>query len=75
MTASWKETTLPMIFSKYKLDEIYNSDEFRLFYFFLCNLTSHSIFDLRPAYRENSKIRLTRMAAANAMGDIQQMLS
>ena len=32
MIASWKETTLPTILSKYKLDQIYNADEFGLFY-------------------------------------------
>ena len=32
MTAPWKETTLPTILSKYKLDEIYNADEFGLFF-------------------------------------------
>ena len=32
MTAPWKETTLPTILSKYELDEIYNADEFGLFF-------------------------------------------
>ena len=31
MTAPWKETTLPTILSKYN-DEIYNADEFGLFF-------------------------------------------
>ena len=37
--------------------------------FFVCNLISHLIFDLRLAQEENRKIRLTGMAAANATGD------
>ena len=41
ITAPWKETTLPTILSKYKLDEIYNAREFGLF--FVCNLISHLI--------------------------------
>ena len=48
MTAPWKETTLPTILSKYKLDEIYNADEFGLF--FVCSrIISHSILDLSLA--------------------------
>ena len=33
MTAPWKETALPTILSKYKLEEIYDANEFGLFYF------------------------------------------
>ncbi|XP_047144622.1 tigger transposable element-derived protein 4-like [Hydra vulgaris] len=32
MTKPWKETALPTILSRYKLDEIYNADEFGLFF-------------------------------------------
>ena len=32
MTAPWKETILPTILSKYKLDEVYNADETELFF-------------------------------------------
>ena len=32
MTTQWKETTLPTILSRYKLVEIYNADEFGLFF-------------------------------------------
>ena len=32
MTAPWKKTTLPKILSKYRLDKIYNADEFGLFF-------------------------------------------
>ena len=37
--------------------------------FFVCNLISHLIFDLRLAQGENSKIRLTGMTVANATGN------
>ena len=32
MTASWSETYFPIILSKYELKDIYNADEFGLFY-------------------------------------------
>ena len=31
-TSSWSETTLPTILSNYKLEDIFNVDEFGLFY-------------------------------------------
>ena len=68
MTAPWDETTLPTILSKYKLDEIYNADEFGLFYRVQPNKSLH----LRSEDcigGKHSKIRLTGMAAANATGD------
>ena len=68
MTAPWKETTLPTILSKYKLDEIYNADEFGLF----LRIQPNKSLNLRPESctgGKHSKIRLTGMAAANATGD------
>ena len=32
MVAGWNETTLPTLLSNYGLENIYNADEFRLFY-------------------------------------------
>ena len=32
MVAPWEQTTLPFILSKYDLNQIYNADEFGLFY-------------------------------------------
>ena len=53
---------------KYKLDEIYNAGEFGLFFRMqpnkLLNLQSEACTG-----RKRSKIRLTGMAAANAVGD------
>lgn len=31
MTSSWYETTLPTVLSNYKLEDIFNADEFGLF--------------------------------------------
>ena len=68
MTAPWKETTLPTILSKYKVDEIYNADEFGLFF----RMQLNKSLNLRSeAWRggKQGKIRLTGMVAANATGD------
>ena len=32
MTAPWEETTLPTILARYQLKDIFNADEFGLFY-------------------------------------------
>ena len=37
MTASWKETHLPTVLSKYKLEGIFNTDEFGLLFQALSN--------------------------------------
>ena len=68
MTAPWKETTLPKILSKYKLDEIYNADEFGLFF----RMQPNKSLNLRSEActgGKHSKICLTGIAAANATGD------
>ena len=41
MVASWEETMLPTILSKYKLNQIYNADEFALFYRLQPNKSLH----------------------------------
>ena len=41
MTAPWTETTLPTIFSRYALIDIFNADEFGLFYQSLPSKTMH----------------------------------
>ena len=68
MTTAWKETTLPTILSKYKLDETYNLDEFGLFF----RMQPNKSLNLRSEActgGKHSKFRLTGMAAANATGD------
>ena len=68
MTASWDETTLPTIISNYKLEDIFNADEFGLFYQALPNKTLH-LKSEKCVDGKHSKTRLTGMAAANAVGE------
>lgn len=68
MTASWDETTLPTIISNYKLEDIYNADEFGLFYQALPDKTLH-LKSEKCVGGKHSKTRLTGMAAANAVGE------
>ena len=64
----WDETTLPTILSNHKLEDIFNADEFGLFYQALPNKTLHLKCD-KCVGGKHSKIRLTVMAVANSMGD------
>ena len=57
MIALWKETILPKIISCYALKDIFNADEFGLFYQTLPSISKHS------------KVRLTGAAAGNAFGE------
>ena len=41
MAASWEQTHLPTILSRYELRDIYNADEFGLFYQQVLTKTSH----------------------------------
>ena len=68
MIASWYETSLPTLLSQYKLEDIYNADEFGLFYQCLPNKTFHLKSD-KCSGGKHSKIRITGLAAANAVGD------
>ena len=68
MVASWFETTLPTLLSKYKLEDIFNADEFGLFYQCLPNKTLH-LKSEKCSGGKNSKIRITGLAAANSVGD------
>ena len=68
MTASWEQTTLPTILSSYNLADIYNADEFGLFYQALPERSLH-LKSEKCVGGKHSKIRLTGMAAANALGE------
>ena len=68
MTASWDEITLPTILSNYKLVDIFNADEFGLFYQALPNETLH-LKSEKSVGDKHSKITVTGMVAANAMGE------
>ena len=68
MVNALSETSLTILFSNYDLKDFYNADEFGLFYQFLPNKT----FELKSEKcygGKLSKLRITGMAAANAVGD------
>ena len=66
MTASWFETRLPTILSNYELPDIYNADEFGLFF---QTLPSLHLKDEKCVGGKFSKVRLTGLAAANVNGE------
>ena len=68
MTAPWEETTLPTILARYELKVIFNADEFGLFYEALPSKSLH-FRGKRCAGGKHSKVRLTGMAASNALGE------
>ena len=68
MTASWSETYLPTISSKYELKDIDNDDEFGLFYQALSE-KSFRYKGERFSGSKHSKVRLTGLAAGNATGE------
>ena len=68
MTPSWNETALPTILSKYALRDIYNCDEFGLFYQALPNKTLH-LKGKRCSGGKYRKARLTGLCGANALGE------
>ena len=65
MTNAWNETSLHKTLSRYKLEDIYNADEFGLFYQGLPKKTLHMKGE-KCSGGKHSKIRLTVMAAAGA---------
>ena len=65
MTAPWTETTLPTILSRYPLENIFNADEFGLFFQCLPNKTLH-LKRKKCSSGKHSKVRLTGLAAGNA---------
>ncbi|XP_037779428.1 tigger transposable element-derived protein 4-like [Penaeus monodon] len=68
MSSSWNETTLPTILSNYKLEDIFNADEFGLFYQCLPDKTYHFKGE-KCSEGKKSKVRFTGMAAASAKGE------
>ena len=72
MVAPWNETTLPTLLSKYDLKDIFNTDEFGLFYQCLPNKTYH-FKSQTCSGGKSSKVRLTGMAAGNAIGEKRPM--
>ena len=68
MIDPWKETTLQTILTNYAKTDIYNADEFRLFFKALPKKTLH-LKDEKYNGGKRSKIRVTGLAAANMNGD------
>ena len=68
MTASWEQTTLPTILSSYNLADIYNANEFGLFYQALPE-KSLLLKSEKCVGGKHSTIRLTGRAAANVLGE------
>ena len=67
MVAEWNETTLPTLLSNYSLENVYNADEYGLFYQCLPN-KSYQLKTEICSGAKHSKIRITGLAAANAVG-------
>ena len=67
--APWEQTTLPPILSKYNLNQIYNADEYGLFYCAQPN-KSLQLKNKNCVGGKHSKLRLTALTAANAVGEI-----
>ena len=68
MVAGWWETSLPTLLSNYELKNIYNAEEFGLFYQCIPNKT-YQLKSEKCSGGKLSKIRITGLAAANALGE------
>ena len=68
MIGPWEQTTLPTILPKYDLSQIYNADEFGLFYRPRLNKSRH-LKNENSVGGSHRKLRLTGMTAANAVGE------
>ena len=70
IVAPWEQTTLPTILSKYDLNQVYNADDFGLFYRAQPNKSLH-LKNENYGGGKHSKLRLTGLTAANAVGELQ----
>ena len=68
MTAPWEETTLRTILARYQLKDIFNSDEFGLYYEALPSKSLH-LRCKNCSGGQHSNVRLTGMAVSNTLGD------
>ena len=66
MTVPLEETTLPTMLARYQLKDIFNADEFGLFYEALPSKPLH-FRGKRCSGGKHSKVRLRGMAASNAL--------
>lgn len=67
MTDTWMDKNIANIFSKYKLNGIFNSDKFALFYRLLPNKTNY-LLDKKYSGGEKNKVKLTGVAATSVTG-------
>ena len=68
MVNAWKETSQPTILTHYDLKDIYNADEFGLFYKCMTDKTMPT--QIRKVLRwKVNKIRIISMGVANVVGD------
>ena len=68
MKTSWTEATLPTILSWYALKDIFNADEFSLFYQNLPSKTMHFKGQKYPGGK-HSKVPLAGLAAGSTFGE------
>ena len=68
MVAPWEQTTLPTILSKYDLNQIYNVVKFGLLYR-AQSIKSLHLKNENCVGGEHSKLRVTGLTAANAVGE------
>ena len=66
MTSSWYETTLPTILSYYKLEDMFNDNDFGLFYQYLPDKI-YSLERKKCFGGKKSKLKVIRMTAAIAI--------
>ena len=69
MTSTWGEATLPTILSNYKLEDIFNADEFGLFYQCLPDKTSPQRRKVFRGKKARLNVRLTGLVAVSATGE------
>ena len=72
MIVPWNETTLQTLLSNYKLEDIFNADEFGLFYQCLPSKT-YCLSGRKCSGAENSEVILTGIAAAGATREKLEM--
>ena len=68
MVAGWNETTIPTLLSNYSLENIYNADEFGLFYKCLPDKSYQLTTEKCPGCK-HSKISITSLAVGNVVGN------
>ena len=68
MPAVWEQNDLPMIFSRYELRDIYNADDFGLWW--LLSTKTFYLKGERCARGKICKVRLTSLAVTNGIGEI-----